>query len=211
MAPTLRLVSFDFPGKPESIRLTAHMGGVVLENNQLEYGRWVAGLKPKVTPQQLPLLYVNEELVAQSDAQLRYVARLAKLYPTDARTALRVDETIEYIWEIFSVLQKLYMEKTKGMTPASVMAKGGDIEKWLAFLDSRLAGKKYAVGDSLTVADLALFTSINVLRTRFFSGITPEAVLPYRNLAAHRAMIANLPKVKQYYASAQGVYTAFQP
>ena len=210
MAPTLRLVYFDFPGKPEIIRLTAFVGGLALEDDIIGYGRWGA-LKAKVAPQQLPLLYVNGQVVAQSDAQLRYVAKLANLYPRDARTALRVDELTDYAWEIFNTLQKVFANNTTGVTPAAAMARGGDMEKWLAFLDSRLAGKKYAVGNTLTSADLALFISVNLLRSGYFSGISAHSLRPYRNLAAHRAVIANHPRVRQYYASANGVRTAFQP
>ena len=213
MAPTLKLVYFAFPGKPEAVRLAAHIGGLALEDEHIDFPTWGAGLKAKVAPQQLPLLYVDGEVVGQANAILRYVGRLANLYPEDARAALSVDESVDYAAEIFTALGKAFAmtdEAEKKAFLATAIAEGGDVHKWLSFLDSRLAGKKYAVGDSLTVADLSLFVSVNVLVSGFFDGIPSDALSPFKNLAAHKAVVANHPKVKEYYASAEGLRTVFK-
>ena len=213
MAPTLKLVYFGVPAKPEAIRLAAHVGGLVLEDEHIDFPTWGSGMKQKVAPQQLPLLHVDGEVVGQNSAILRYVARLAGLYPEDARVALSVDETIDYTAEIFTVLAKSFAikdEDEKKALRATAIAEGGDLHKWLSFLDSRLAGKKYAVGDSLTVADLVIFTHVHFLVSGFLDGIPSDALVSFKNLAAHKAVVANHPKVKEYYASAEGLRTVFK-
>ena len=208
MAPTLKLVYFAFPGKPEATRLAAHIGGLALEDEHIDFPTWGGGMKQKVAPQQLPLLHVDGETVGQGNAILRYVARLAGLYPEDARVALSVDETIDYAGELFTVLGKgmgIQDEAEKKEFFVTASAEGGDFHKWLSFLDSRLAGKKYAVGDSLTVADLVVFVSTHALVCGFFEAIPSTLLAPFKNLAAHKAVVANQPKIKEYYASAEGL------
>ena len=213
MAPTLKLVYFPFPTKPEAVRLAAHIGGLAFEDEHIDFPTWGASLKAKVAPQQLPLLHVDGEVVGQSNAILRYVGRLTNLYPEDARVALSVDETIDYAGELFTVLGKFFAltdDAEKKEFAATAVAEGGDLHKWLVFLDSRLAGKKYAVGDSLTVADLSVFTAVHFLVSGFFEGIPSDALVSFKNLAAHKAVVANHPKVKEYYASAEGLRTVFK-
>ena len=208
MAPTLKLVYFALPSKPEATRLAAHIGGLAFEDEHIDFPTWGASLKAKVAPQQLPLLHVDGEVVGQSNAILRYVGRLANLYPKDARAALSVDEIIDYADELFTVLRKSFAikdEDEKKAFRATAIAEGGDFHKWLVFLDSRLAGKKYAVGDSLTVADLVIFTYAQFLVSGFLDGVPSDALVSFKNLAAHKAVVANHPKVKEYYASAEGL------
>ena len=213
MAPTLKLQYFGVPAKPEATRLAAHIGGLALEDEHIDFPAWGGGLKAKVAPQQLPLLHVDGEVVGQHSAILRYVAKLANLYPKDARAALSVDETIDYADEIFVILTKLFFiqdEDEKRVARCTAIAEGGDIHKWLVFLDSRLAGKKYAVGDSLTVADLVIFTQVHFLVSGFLDGVPLDSLVSFKNLAAHKAVVANHPKVKEYYASAEGLRTVFK-
>ena len=180
----------------------------MLEDEHIDFPTWGASLKAKVAPQQLPLLHVDGEVVGQSNAILRYVGRLTNLYPKDARAALSVDEIIDYADELFTVLRKSFAIKDEDEKKAfrvTAIAEGGDFHKWLVFLDSRLAGKKYAVGDSLTVADLVIFTYAQFLVSGFLDGVPSDALVSFKNLAAHKAVVANHPKVKEYYASAEGL------
>ena len=207
MAPTLKFQYFGVNAKPEATRLAAHVGGIALEDEHIDFPAWGGGLKAKVAPQQLPLLHVDGEVVGQHNAILRYIGRLTNLYPKDARAALSVDEIIDYADELFTVLRKSFAIKDaeeKKASYATAIAEGGDFHKWLVFLDSRLAGKKYAVGDSLTVADLVIFINVQFLVSGYLDGVPLDSLVSFKNLAAHKAVVANHPKVKEYYASAEG-------
>eukprot|EP01061_Rhynchopus_euleeides_P018379 TRINITY_DN303_c0_g1_i1.p2 TRINITY_DN303_c0_g1~~TRINITY_DN303_c0_g1_i1.p2 ORF type:complete len:232 (+),score=116.51 TRINITY_DN303_c0_g1_i1:58-696(+) len=211
MAPTLKVVYFGLPGKAEPIRLCAAIGGLELEDQHVDRESWGA-LKPSVAPAQLPLLYVDGKLHGQSVAQARYVAKLAGLYPSDPLEALRVDELVDYTQEVFGPLGKSFGLQGEEQLKfrGAMVAEGGDMHKWISFLDTQLEGKKYAAGDSLTLADVVIFTTLQPLRTGWLDGVPKDCLDGFKNVLAHRDLVANHEKVKAYYANAQGVHAIYK-
>eukprot|EP00754_Rhynchopus_humris_P032691 Rhum_TRINITY_DN15424_c1_g1::Rhum_TRINITY_DN15424_c1_g1_i5::g.156256::m.156256/K04097/HPGDS; prostaglandin-H2 D-isomerase / glutathione transferase len=108
MAPALKVTYFGLPGKAEGLRLAAAIGGLDLEDVQVGFPEWGAGLKAKVAPQQLPLLEVDGVTYGQSAAQQRYLATLGGLYPSDPLEALRVDEIVDYVDDFFQPIGKTF-------------------------------------------------------------------------------------------------------
>ena len=214
MAPTLKVVYFPLPGRAEPIRLAAHVGGLQIEDQHVDGAAWgELKAKEKLGPMQLPLLYVDGEAVGQSGAQQRYIGRLAGLYPEDARAALTVDEITEYVGEVFTPIGKTFGikdEDEKKKARAELVAEGGDVHKWLVYIDGRLAGKKYAVGDSLTMADIQIFSNIQMLASGWLDGIPATVLDQFKNIAAHKTVVANHDKVKEYYASAEGLRSVYK-
>ena len=213
MAPTLKLTYFDLPGRGETQRLLAALGGLDLEDKRVGFPEWGAELKAKVAPQQLPLLEVDGETFGQSLAQQRYVAKLVGLYPSDPLEALRVDEFVDYVEEVFGVVGKSHGiadKAEKEAFRAKAAAEGGEFYKWVQFVDQRLAGKTYAVGDTLTYADVQLFTVVPFLKSGFLDGIPKDWDAGFKNVQAHRARVAALPKVAAHYAKAEGLEAVYK-
>ena len=213
MAPALKVTYFGLPGKAEGLRLAAGIGGLDLEDVRVGFPEWGSGLKAKVAPQQLPLLEVGGETFGQSLAQQRYVAKLAGLYPSDPLEALRVDEFVDYVQEISGPIGKSFGitdQAEKEAFRAKAVAEGGDVHKWAQFLDQRLAGKTYAVGETLSFADVVLFTTVPFLKSGFLDGIPQDWDAGFKNLLAHQARVAALPKVAAHYAKAEGLWTVFK-
>eukprot|EP01061_Rhynchopus_euleeides_P029948 TRINITY_DN495_c0_g1_i7.p2 TRINITY_DN495_c0_g1~~TRINITY_DN495_c0_g1_i7.p2 ORF type:complete len:214 (+),score=111.95 TRINITY_DN495_c0_g1_i7:131-772(+) len=212
MAPTLKILYFPLPGRGEPLRLTATLGGLEFEDATVDFAGWGA-LKASVAPAQLPLLYVDGKQYGQSLAQLRYLGKLAGLYPEDPLVALEVDELVDYVQDAFAPLSKSFAiqdEAEKQKVRAEAVAEGGDVHKWLAYLDKRLEGKKYAVGDALTVADVVLFTQLQPLRSGWLDGVPKDCLDAFKNIQAHRDLIANLDKVKAKYADATGIQAIYK-
>jgi glutathione S-transferase len=110
--------------------------------------------------------------LAQSNAIIRYLARGSRLLPEDAFTQAKIDEWL--FWEQYSHepyvattrYHVVYLKRTLGEREAWRVERG---EKALDFLNARLSGasdtpaarrpdapSKFLVGDSLTIADIAL-------------------------------------------------------
>ena len=97
--------------------------------------------------------------LAQSNAIMRYLARGSALLPEDAYTQARIDEWL--FWEQYShepyiaVLRfhMRYLGKTRDQCEPWRIERG---EKALDFMESRIAGRDYYVGSTVTIADVAL-------------------------------------------------------
>eukprot|EP01061_Rhynchopus_euleeides_P023613 TRINITY_DN38368_c0_g1_i1.p1 TRINITY_DN38368_c0_g1~~TRINITY_DN38368_c0_g1_i1.p1 ORF type:complete len:215 (+),score=88.49 TRINITY_DN38368_c0_g1_i1:165-809(+) len=211
--PQYRFTFLPLPGLGELVRLSAVLADVELEENTVDFTEWKEEVKPRVEPRQLPLLEVDGTMVGQTLAQFRYFGRLAGLYPEDPLMALNVDEFIDNLLEIHAPLLTSMGLKgdEKRLFRESAGSPGGTVYKWVEHIDSCLAGREYAVGDSFTLADVAAFVILPSLRSGFFDGIPPNCLTPFENIAAHHDRIARLPKVKAYYANAIGPWLLYQP
>lgn len=97
--------------------------------------------------------------LAQSNGIIRYLARGSALLPEDAYTQARIDEWL--FWEQYShepyiaVLRfhMRYLGKTRDQCEPWRIERG---EKALDFMESRIAGRDYYVGGTVTIADVAL-------------------------------------------------------
>jgi glutathione S-transferase len=97
--------------------------------------------------------------LAQSNGIMRYLARGSALLPEDAYTQARIDEWL--FWEQYShepyiaVLRfhMRYLGKTRDQCEPWRVERG---EKALDFMESRIAGRDYYVGGTVTIADIAL-------------------------------------------------------
>jgi glutathione S-transferase len=82
--PKLKLTYFDFHGgRGEPARLALSMGGVPFEDDRVPPSDWQRR-KPDTPFGALPVLEVDGQPLAQSNAINRYVGKLTNLYPSDA-------------------------------------------------------------------------------------------------------------------------------
>ncbi len=110
---------------------------------------------------QVPVIRLDDgRTLAQSNAILRYLARGTKLLPEDPWLQAKADELM--FWEQYSHepyvavcrFQMVYLKKTAGERDPDKVARG---EKALDFMEGRLEGHRFFVGDAFSVADIALF------------------------------------------------------
>jgi Glutathione S-transferase, N-terminal domain len=91
----IKLTYFDFHGgRGEPARLALSIGGIVFEDDRVAASDWER--RKAYTPfGALPVLEVDGQIVAQSNAINRYVGKLAALYPSDPWQAALCDEAME--------------------------------------------------------------------------------------------------------------------
>lgn len=79
----LKLTYFDFHGgRGEPARLALSIGGIAFEDDRVSLPDWERR-KADMPFGALPVLEVDGQIVAQSNAINRYVGKLADLYPSD--------------------------------------------------------------------------------------------------------------------------------
>jgi len=105
--PKLKLYYFNIPGKGEPIRLACAYGGVELDDFRMHANEFhdlkVSG---KLAFGQVPALSVNDDqMIFQSAAIMRYVGKLAGLYPTnDDLLAAKIDMIVDCENDMFTGL-----------------------------------------------------------------------------------------------------------
>jgi glutathione S-transferase len=199
----LKLTYFDFHGgRGEPARLALVMGGIPFEDDRVSPADWPRR-KPETPFGALPLLEVDGNILAQSNAINRYVGKLAGLYPADAWEAALCDETMEAVEDITSkIAATMFLpdERKKSEREALV---AGPIPFYLTALARRLEqhGGNYFAGNRLSVADLKVFILIRHLRSGVLDHMPadlPDRLAP--KLMEHYQRIKAEPRVAAYYA-----------
>jgi len=160
--PKLKLTYFDIHGgRGEPARLALSMGGIPFEDDRVSPSDWERR-KPNTPFGTLPVLEVDGQTLAQSNALNRYVGKLTDLYPTDAWQAALCDEAMEAVEDISTKLAATMFlpdEEKKVQRKALI---DGPIPFYLLRLQQRLEahGGYYFAADRLTVGDLKVFVWI---------------------------------------------------
>ncbi len=201
--PQLKLSYFDFHGgRAEPARLAMHIGGIAFEDHRLSYPEFAEFRK--TTPfGQVPTLEVDGVMVTQSDAMMRYVGKLAGLYPTDAYQALLCDEVLSVIEDAAVKIGPTYRMSGDAQKEARLALVNESMPVYLGWLQRKLLaqGGEYFVENRLTIADLKVFVDVRGLNSGRLDHVPTdlvEKVAPELN--AHLQRIAKHPAVASYYA-----------
>ncbi|MBV1694466.1 MAG: glutathione S-transferase family protein [Hyphomicrobiales bacterium] len=125
-----------------------------------------AGYLAKFPQGQVPAVEFDDgRTLAQSNAIIRYLARGSRLLPDEAFTQAKIDEWL--FWEQYSHepyvatcrFHMLYLGKPKETRDPAKVERG---EKALDHMERMLAGRSFLVGDTLTIADIALYAYTHV-------------------------------------------------
>ena len=200
----LRLHYFPFPGRGAAIRDALRIGGIAFEDVHVPPERFrelkAAGELPFGS---LPVLEVETPAgrvsAAQSNAILRFVARRAGLYPEhDPLRALKVDEALDLGEDLYHVIGPSIGEQNAERRTAMRKVLAEDtLPRWAGFLERLLVSNGrtgFAVGDTLTVADLKLYWIVDKLRNGSLDGI-PTSVLD--GFPAVIAWLGNISAVRE--------------
>lgn len=199
----LKLTYFDFHGgRGEPARLALSMGGIAFEDDRVPFADWER--RKEETPfGALPVLAVDGQTVAQSNAINRYVGKLADLYPSDPWQAALCDEAMEAVEDIISkIVPTMFLPEEEKKTQRKALV-DGPIPFYLTRLQQRLEahGGRYFAADRLTIADLKVFMFIRQLKSGVLDYVPtdlPDRVAP--KLVEHYERVKNNPGVAAYYA-----------
>ncbi len=161
------------------------------KTHQLDDGTDYYTINPKGA---VPLLELdNGERLSEGPAIVQYIADLApasKLAPTNGTfERARLQEWLNYIT---SELHKGFAPLFNPATPDAYKPIATEnLHKKFSYVDGKLAGRNYLMGDTFTVADGYLFTVAS------WAGYVKLDLTPYKNLAAFVARVGARPKVQE--------------
>ncbi|KAF4667503.1 glutathione Stransferase [Perkinsus olseni] len=206
----LKLYYFE-AGPADPIRFIFAISGIKFIDERIQKADWpelkASGKFPLA---QVPVLeFEDGTQVTQNHAIMRYVAAVMNvrcsaqlnpstgLYPVDLKRRLRVDEMMDIAKDIQTSIISV-MKSPEG--EQKVAAQENLYKKVLPFffskIEERMGDHEYTTGDSLTIADLALYGVYEVLNLPFVTGL-PEDLLPsYKKLAHVFAAIDSHPAVE---------------
>ena len=196
-APKLKVTYFDGPGRAEVTRLLLHYGKVEFEDERLDKEGFGKLRETGVLPfQQLPVLHIDDTILAQSEAMESWAAHFVGLIPQDPLKAAQVQMTICALRDVSDAMVKIVFmtkdEEEKKTLKAKFLEETlpkifGGIEKY--------ATDGFLHGDQITYADIATFSLVERFLRPNFDNLSLEA---YPKLAASVEKVGKLPALADY-------------
>jgi len=199
------LVYFGIEGRAGPIRNMCAIGNVPYEDETIS--DW-AKLKPTLPYGQVPIIRVGDQVINQSKEILRYVSKLAGLYPDDPLEALQIDSLVANTIEIFeqtigkTLFSKMETEEKRKMNVGFIDKKEGKLGKFLEKMDLQIGvgSSGYLFESGITAADLILFQVICQLSMGRQVGIPKSYARDnFDNLEAFRLKIASIEAISNRF------------
>jgi prostaglandin-H2 D-isomerase / glutathione transferase len=200
----LRLTYFDFDGgRGEVGRLAMHVGGIAFEDKRVTFQEWDS-MRDFYPFRALPVIEVDDKVVAQSNSINRYVGKMAGLYPKDDWQALLCDEVMDAVEDVdYQIGDTLELPPDEKRAVREELA-AGPIRHYLEQLQAKLkaAGGEYFADGRLTVGDLKVWMLVRWLRSGVLDYIPKDLVDRVAPLlVAHAERLAAHPGISAYYAA----------
>eukprot|EP00904_Undaria_pinnatifida_P006911 jgi/Undpi1/334/HiC_scaffold_1.g00330.m1 len=199
--PTLKLTYFPFAGPAEPVRMALAMTGQSWEDNRIPFAEFPA-MKPGLPNGQLPILEVDGKILPQSGAQLRYVGKIAGLYPEDALEAAYADAAVDAVADNHMELRPAVLEKDEAKKMEMRQRLASDfLPTWLSNLEKALekAGGSYFAGGKLSIGDIAVVARLVWLNEGSIDGIPTTIVDDYPLLSSLIKRVNAEPKIAAYH------------
>jgi glutathione S-transferase len=197
-----KLTYFDIDGgRGEPIRLALHIGGIDFEDVRLKSPEFREA-RPSFRFHALPVLEIDRQPISQSNALVRYVGKLAGLYPADDLQALYCDEAMDAVEDLNHAVGRTFGLEGDAMKQARQELIEGRLATYIKGLDGLLArgGGRFFADGRMTVADLKVFVETRSLAKGVLDHVPTDVVEGLAPaLAEHRERIANDPRVVAYY------------
>jgi glutathione S-transferase len=199
--PTLKLSYFDVHGgRGEAARLALSLGGIAFEDDRVAGTDW-GRRKPEAPYGGLPVLSVDGEIVAQSNAINRYVGKLAGLYPAEPWQAAVCDEVMDAVEDMVAKMGATFSmpDEQKKLQREALVA--SPMPVYFKQLERRLEGRSFFGGERLSIADLKVFAWIRSLKSGVLDHVPRDLVDRLApELSAHCERVRNHAGIRAYYA-----------
>jgi len=174
MPDRLVLHEYSASGNCYKVRLTAALLGLALERREYDILKgetrrpeFLAGVNPNG---RIPVLQVGDRFIPESNAACFYLADGSPLVPGDRFE--RADVLRWMFWEQYNhepniATMRFWLafvgeERLSEVQRAQLAAKRAAGEAALRLMDEHLGGRRFLVGDSLSLADIALYAYTHV-------------------------------------------------
>lgn len=199
-----KLTYFDIDGgRGEPVRIAFHAANLDFEDHRISFDEFMQ-TRSAMPFRCAPVLAIDDVLVTQSNAMLRYVGKMAGMYPQDPLQALYCDETMGVIEDLLHHVVHTFGLEGDELKAAREKLVDGWISTIVKGLEELLqrGGGRYFADDRLTVADLKVFVQIKSLRSGTLDHVPADLVDQIAPaLVEHQERVAEDPAVQAYYAS----------
>jgi len=199
-----KLTYFDFNGgRGEPIRIAFHAAGVAFEDQRISFDEFMK-TRDSMRFRCAPVLQVDGVEVTQSNSMLRYVGKMAGLYPEDALQALYCDEAMGAVEDLLHQVVHTFGLEGDELKAAREKLVDGWLTTYVSGLDELLerGGGNYFADGRLTVADLKVYVQIRSLRSGTLDHVPVDLVDKLApGLVEHEQRIASESIVTAYYES----------
>lgn len=216
-----KLIYFPLPGRGEAIRLALTISNISFTDHRIPFRSW-GSEKTTTIWGTLPILELSSDdgstttctRLGQSRSILRFVGKHTGLYPTTTSIdgvdaylyAQRIDELMDALEDLGTAvggvgvgLEKEDLEVTRKLDATK---ENGVVYGMLHKIDTFIAemgNNNYAVGNSLTIADLLTFTSMGRLAGGVYFGIPATVCDPFENIQNVRRKVGQDQRVREWY------------
>lgn len=199
-----KLTYFNFDGgRGEPIRIALHAAGIEFDDERLSFEQF-SEMRQGAPFNALPVLNIDGADVTQTNSLLRYVGKMAGLYPTDDLQALYCDEVMSAFEDVNHHVGRTLFLQGDELRLAREQLVDGWLTTFVKGLDKLLVrgGGKYFADNQLTVADLKAFVQVRSLRSGILDHVPTDLVDRLAPaLAKHQGRIEADARVVAYYAS----------
>lgn len=190
------LYYFDARGKAELIRLIfAYLGIEYTDKRFGVNGDAFAEFKDfknekEIPFNQVPILEINDLILAQSQAIVRYLSKKYKISGNNELNEFYADMIFCGVQDIHYKFNNTNLFKQNETTFLNE-----ELPKWSGYFEKLLKKNngKVFVGNDITYADLAVFNLYDDIETKF-----PNILKNFPLLKEHNAFISNIPNIKNY-------------
>jgi glutathione S-transferase len=199
-----KLTYFDFNGgRGEPVRIAFHAAGVEFDDHRISFDEFMK-CRDEMRFRCAPILQIDGADVTQSNSMLRYVGKMAGLYPDDDMQALYCDEAMGAVEDLLHQVVHTFGLEGDELKAAREKLVDGWLTTVIKGLGELLArgGGVYFADNRLTVADLKVYVQTRSLLAGTLDHVPVELVDKVAPaLVEHEERVANDPIVTAYYES----------
>ncbi|CAH1163517.1 unnamed protein product [Phaedon cochleariae] len=191
--PEYKVHYFHFTGRAEPIRMLLRYGGIPFTDNRIRFEDWPK-TKQSMPLEQLPALEIEGDLIPQSVAICRYLAKIVQLDGRDERENLKIDISVETLSDLLRKLVDYAHEKTMKTESAENF-----VNETLPYFLSRLEqqamkNRGYIALNRLTWADI-IFVCLYEDAANF---VERDIIADYPNLLEVRKNVLAVSAIREW-------------
>ncbi|MDC0194917.1 glutathione S-transferase family protein [Alphaproteobacteria bacterium] len=196
--------------RAEVSRLSLFIGNIEFDDYRIQNNDYKKfkedGTLPsgKIAPfRQLPVLEVDDKIVAQTGAIARYCGKLSGLYTlNDNFEAALIDQIIESAQDINYMVTLSNRDKDPEKKKiAREILSTKHLPKSFQFLENLIFeknGECWFVGNQLSIADLAIWRLLGWLSSGLLDGVPTNILDPYKKLKKMCSQIDQHPRIREW-------------
>ncbi|GLE07055.1 hypothetical protein PINS_up016924 [Pythium insidiosum] len=212
MFPKIKLTYFKIDGRGSAVRAALHVAGIPFEDERIPFDETFHAIKHKFPFEKVPVLEVDGEVIAESQAMLRFVGRIGGLYPVNnPELALLIDEVLGAYDDMISMLVPSIKErdpqKKKIMREELI---DGRLQQHLEQLDQRLQhlqlvrSKQIGVEPGLEtkhdvlIHEILVWDYVRMFRGDFLEHVPKTITDSFKTTTALHDKIDALPQIREW-------------